>query len=286
MNQLKKFCRIFALMMVLTLVSPSIVPVSSIAVAQAAAINLSKKEITLEVGKSQTLKITGTKQKVTWSSGKKTVATVSSTGKVTAKGVGTTVITAAVNKKKYTCKVTVTAAKVVNPKVTNAPFAAQEEKYNKVTYIIPKDWTNDSAYQQGSTTIFTIHPVVDKKITTYSNMSLNITETGVPKADYNLIKEVLSEKVTEDYMKQQLAQSSPDAVMSDFKQSDYVSTLGTAFKTDYTVTYNGNTIKQSIYDLSIDDYLFEVIVTDTGDGVTPDVTTAGEYLLNTISVGK
>jgi hypothetical protein len=267
-------------------VSPSILPVSSTAVAQAAAIKLSKKEITLEAGKSQTLKITGTKQKVTWSSSKTSVATVSSTGKVTAKGAGTAVITATVNKKKYTCKITVKTATVVNPNVTKAPFDAQEQKFNKITYIIPKGWTNDSAYQQGSTNVLSIHPEVGKEITAYSYISLNITETDVPKSDYSIIKEGLKAYITEDFMKQRLAQSNADAVLSDFKQSDYESALGTAFKTDYTVTYDGNTVKQSIYDLYVDNYLFEVTATDISDGITPDVTTAAEYLLNTISVGK
>ena len=45
-------------------------------------------------------------------------------------------------------------------------------------------------------------------------------------------------------------------------------------------------MKQIIYDLIIDNYLLEVTVTDIGDGVSPDVNIAGEYLLNTISIGK
>lgn len=286
MNRLKKICRIFALMMVLAIVSPSILPVSGTAVAKAAAVKLSKKEITLEVGKSQTLKITGTKQKVTWASSKKTVAVVSSTGKVTAKKAGAAVITATVNKKKYTCKVTVKAAAVVSPFVKDAPFAAQELKNDKVTYVIPKEWTKDVVLEQGNTTLLSFHPVVDKTVTSYSNVSLNITRTDMPKADYSIIKESLKAYITEDSMKQKLAQSNADAVLADFKQSDYEAALGTAFKTEYTVTYNGSTIKQAIYDLYIDNYLFEVIVNDMDDGVTPDVNAVGEYLLNTVSVGK
>ena len=53
------------------------------------------------------MKILNTSKKVTWSSSKKAVATVSAKGKITAKKAGTTTITGKVNGKKYKCKVTV-----------------------------------------------------------------------------------------------------------------------------------------------------------------------------------
>lgn len=77
--------------------------------AKAATIKLNKKSLTLTAGSSYTLKIKGTKAKVKWSSKKKSIATVSSKGKVKAKKVGKTTITAKVKGKKYTCKITVKA---------------------------------------------------------------------------------------------------------------------------------------------------------------------------------
>ncbi len=68
---------------------------------------LSKTKATIYVGKTTTLKVTGTAKKVTWSSSNKSVATVSSKGKVTAKKAGTATITAKAGTKKLTCKVTV-----------------------------------------------------------------------------------------------------------------------------------------------------------------------------------
>lgn len=76
-------------------------------VASAAKVKISKKSLTLTAGSSLTLKITGTKKKVKWKSSKKSVATVSSKGKVKAKKAGKAVITATVGKKKLKCKVTV-----------------------------------------------------------------------------------------------------------------------------------------------------------------------------------
>lgn len=70
--------------------------------------SLSRKTVLLTVGESITLKMLGTKQKVTWKTSNSKVATVKN-GKVTGKGAGTATITATVEKKKYTCKVTVKA---------------------------------------------------------------------------------------------------------------------------------------------------------------------------------
>ena len=91
----------------------------------ASKLKLNKTSVTLEKGESVTLKLKGTKKKVTWSSNKKKVATVTKKGKVTAKKVGTAKITAKVGKKKYTCKV-----KVVK---------AQEQKSSEPTSIPESD---------------------------------------------------------------------------------------------------------------------------------------------------
>lgn len=73
----------------------------------AATIKLNKTTISLAESDTFALKLSGTKNKVTWTSSKKTVATVSTKGVVTAKKAGSATITATVSKKKYTCKVTV-----------------------------------------------------------------------------------------------------------------------------------------------------------------------------------
>ena len=78
-------------------------------------ISLNKKAMTLNVSKTATLKVTfnptntTVRKKVTWKSSNTSIATVTSAGKVTAKKPGTATITATVNGKKATCKVTVKA---------------------------------------------------------------------------------------------------------------------------------------------------------------------------------
>ncbi|MBS5933730.1 MAG: Ig-like domain-containing protein [Clostridiales bacterium] len=72
-----------------------------------AAVKINKSKVTMYVGKSTQLKVTGTTKKVTWSTDNKSVAIVSSKGKVTAKEEGSATITARTNGKTYKCYVTV-----------------------------------------------------------------------------------------------------------------------------------------------------------------------------------
>jgi len=75
--------------------------------------NISQKSLKLEIGKSQTLEVGGTLQKLTWTSSNKKVVTVSSKGKVTAKNAGIATITAKTKSgDKITCKVTVSKSVV------------------------------------------------------------------------------------------------------------------------------------------------------------------------------
>lgn len=68
-------------------------------------INISRK--TLYIANTYTLKVIGAKQKISWSSSNRKVATVNSKGKVTAKKKGTATITAKVGNKRYKCTITV-----------------------------------------------------------------------------------------------------------------------------------------------------------------------------------
>lgn len=85
---------------------------------QAATIKLNSTSKTLIKGKTYQLKVSGTKKKITWSTSKKSIATVSSKGKVTAKGVGTAYIYAKVSGKKLKCKI-----KVESPSLSSTKLA-------------------------------------------------------------------------------------------------------------------------------------------------------------------
>lgn len=108
---MRKFRKLLLATLLVLSVAASSVPVQSIIgtseVVQAANIKLSKSSLNLYVGKSATLKVRGVKSRVKWSSSNKSVATVTSKGKVTAKKAGSTTIKAKVGKKTLKCKVTV-----------------------------------------------------------------------------------------------------------------------------------------------------------------------------------
>lgn len=118
---MKKMKKLLSVLAVLLLIVCMAVPVS-------AAGKINKKKATLKIGQTLQLKVTGTKGKVKWTSSKKSVATVSSKGRVKAKKKGSVTITAKIGKKKYTCKVTV-------KKASNGGFSGNTStSKNNVTY--------------------------------------------------------------------------------------------------------------------------------------------------------
>lgn len=94
---------LLALMMIVTVAA---VPSS------AATVKLNKTSIALTKGYSTTLSVSGTTSSVTWSTGNKNIATVSSKGKVVGKKVGSTYIYAKVGSTTLKCKVNVVAGKI------------------------------------------------------------------------------------------------------------------------------------------------------------------------------
>ncbi|MGN0336572.1 MAG: Ig domain-containing protein [Lachnospiraceae bacterium] len=110
-NYKKILCGALAAAMVLTTAA---IPASA-----AAKPALNKTKLTMTVGDTATLKVKNAakKEKITWASKKKTVAAVSSKGKVTAKKAGKTVVSATLKKagKTLKCNVTVKAAETPAP---------------------------------------------------------------------------------------------------------------------------------------------------------------------------
>lgn len=70
--------------------------------------SLNKTTTKIALNQKETLRVTGTTQKIKWSSENKSIATVNSKGKITPKKIGTTKIVAKIGNTKYKCKVKVT----------------------------------------------------------------------------------------------------------------------------------------------------------------------------------
>jgi hypothetical protein len=282
--RLSRFFKVCALALTLAVVTPSIAPVNNIAIAEAAtAIKLNKTKLSLTVGDSAKLTISGTKSKITWTTSKKTVVTVDKTGKVTAVRAGSATITATVNKKKYSCKVTV---KAKNPNIAKAPFTAQEVVVGDFKAVIPKDWVNTEVTNTTGAYLSAIHPKSKDLETLVSGIQIAIEYTGDPKIDYSIVKEQFTARVTEAAINSQLAAQGLDVTVTDFKTSDFESTIGTAFKTEFKMNIAGMDMSQVVYDIFIDNYFIELTVASDTEGTTPEAFEVGEYLLNTLELAK
>lgn len=167
MKKSKKLLAIFTIMLLIVCMA---VPVS-------AAGKINKKKVTLKVGQTLQLKVTGTKGKVKWTSSKKSVATVSSKGRVKAKKKGSATITAKIGKKKYTCKVTVKKASNGNGGFGGNPNANSSGKKNVVSY-------HAESTPYGAVAILENHYDHAVDLTVEFIYYLNGTMVGVDK-DYN-----------------------------------------------------------------------------------------------------
>lgn len=113
MSKMKTVLKKIAIMLVVTLCMSTITIPNNIGIGvqtveAASSVKINKSSAVLIPGQKIQLKVSGTKSKIKWSSTKKSVATVTSKGQVIAKKKGSCYIIAAIGKRQYKCKVTVT----------------------------------------------------------------------------------------------------------------------------------------------------------------------------------
>lgn len=243
-----------------------------------APVKISDAAYSLDVNQTYQLKVTGSYKNIAWSTGDASIATVSSTGLVTAKAAGSTTITATVDGKKLTCLITV---KATNPYVANAPFAAKEWKSDSFSVVTPGNWAayfSDSSGEGQTASLITF----DAKDGSY--VSIGIYDTGEA-PDYATAKESFLTELDEATIRQNYSNAfTPlgitDYSITDFQQSDYVSDLGNVFKTKYTFTLLGTSMKQILYYYYIGDQLIEVSVSD----VNGNMEAASDYIVNSLRI--
>ena len=130
-------------------------------------IGLSRKSLTLNPGKTKTIKLTGAKaKKVKWSSSNRKVATVVK-GKIKARKVGKATITAKYKGKKYKCKVIVKAVqKPAEPIPDPHPITPPETDSDPTTPpATDPDPTTPPATDPDPTEPGTDQPTAEKKLT-------------------------------------------------------------------------------------------------------------------------
>lgn len=121
--------------------------------AEAATVKLNKKEITINVGETYQLKVSGTKSKVKWTSSKKSIATVSSNGLVKGKKAGSIFITAEVDNKELTCRVNVVVPTISYKKTENGIGGKTQYFVNN----LPKEYKEeDIVWKSSNKNVFTV----------------------------------------------------------------------------------------------------------------------------------
>ncbi len=116
--------------------------VTAIPIQAEAAVKISATKKTLYVGQSTTLKVTGTKKKVKWSSTNKKVATVTQKGKVKAKKIGVSTIKAKVLGKTFSCRLEI--KEKTNSDKTPTPTPEPEENLKEKVEILAEYTLPDS----------------------------------------------------------------------------------------------------------------------------------------------
>ncbi len=118
-------------------------------------VSLSKTKHTLGVGEKYTLKVNGTKKKVTWKSSSSKVAAVSG-GKVTAKKKGSATISATVEGVTLKCKVTVKAAPNKLILKSKKKVSLKRNKTSKINVSLPKNTAGALKYKSSKTKVATV----------------------------------------------------------------------------------------------------------------------------------
>lgn len=109
---------------------------------------INKKTVKLDIGKTFSLKINNTKQKITFKSSDLNIATIDKQGTITAIAAGTAKMTATlVCGKKYSCMVT-----VVTPTSTDTEASAETASVDAGEYSIGVKHTGDGTYYDGGYT--------------------------------------------------------------------------------------------------------------------------------------
>lgn len=274
-SNLKKLKVVLSLSLAIALVAPISFPNSRLTTeATAATVSISKKKLNLKIGQTKKLEMKGTKEAITWSSSDKEVATVSKTGKVTAKATGVAQITANVNDKTYKCQVTV------------APFANKTYTFGKISFAIPKNWKSEENSANGMSAVGFYPSTVEtgETLSTVVTYAIPLEETATLEAWEESVTTVVSEEVQLQALQLQLGDS---VSIKNFKQETLEGASLTTIYTVFDVQSEGANIFQCyIYDIYLGDTWFEIVGNYAIDSTSPTVSEVSDTIFNTLKIGK
>lgn len=243
--------RLIAFILLLTLFIPLVSPDQ---VYGAATIKLNKTKLELHEGETYSLKLKGASGTVKWSSNKKSVATVSSKGKIKAIKKGQAIITATYKNKKYKCTVTVISGKKVD-----VIFSA---------YIL-----DDSTIEEYANEYIASSPeFLDVKVYDDQHIKVTMYETDrlkmVKEVNDNL-DEYISDILSDDNLKDIFTDMEADNLFQDIKLYTNKATYeNSSFSTLYALIYLGilSDVIQAINLVDPSDRICTITVIDDSTG--------------------
>ncbi len=294
--QLKKFAKVVALSLALSMTVQTVAPATTTIIAEAAKpnkenankakgkIKLNLKKNTIEVGESFTLKVSNTSKEASFTSSNKKVATVTESGEVTGVSKGKATITVTVDGKKYKCKVTVKGSD--NKYVTNAPFEAAVAKVGKNSVVVPKTWSNTKGTVNG----MKVNAFMPKDASAATGSSIYVTsvKSKVDNKNFDYYFSILKDSYTADTFKNMFAaQLTGQVTIEDFSITEEKIPAGRISVMSYSVKIDGKLFcKQKIYDVFAQGYTTEFTVTDKGVATTPDLYVVANYMMESLTFGK
>lgn len=242
----------------------------------AAAVKLSVTKKTLNVGKSFTLKLNNASGKVMWKSSKKSVATVTSKGKVKAVAAGTATITATNKKKTYKCRVTVKDPSAMKRSVKVGPV--------KLTY--PGSFVTDVAELDGNYVWVALDAKKAEAVT--QALTVKLQYTGEEAYDYDTMLGMYEGQISVETMKANYEILGIEAEITNYELSFYESKLGKAIRVTYHVSLEaegGKTEEDAaIYLIGVNDYILELDAEAVNGGKFETVDGYAKNLLDTMVV--
>lgn len=282
-TKMKRMILLAASALVFSQVAPAAVPFSQTTVAEAATVKLNTTKKVLLVSQTYTLKVKGTSKKVKWSSSKKTVATVTSKGKVTAKKAGKAVISAKVAGKTYKCTITVTN----DTYLAKAPFEGKRETFGTCSVVMPKSWVTSST----TVSTVTVYVITPSKTQTIPNIAINQTPiAGASNDDYESYKNLLMMQLTEEGLEQQFNSiyNTDSTQITNLKFSDETYDCGKVVLASYNVEFEGYSLYQEIYTLFANDAMTQINLTKKTDSdeteSSPDIETVADYMMKSLKL--
>jgi hypothetical protein len=271
---------ITVLVLSMAMLSPYVLPViSNRVIAQAATIVTGEREFKLKVGESKTLSITGTSQKISWKSSDKSVATVSSKGKVLAVKEGNAKIIATIKGKKYIYTVTVYDS---NPYLDKAEFEAVEVYIGEISFVVPKDMELIPDALANADTPANVDTAVLNTEIEDCNIQIYLVKQEWEAGDYKEFKKSMLESRTLEIIQNEYTQWANEGYelyeVSDYKSSDYSSPNGLVCKIEYTLN---NTKKISEYFQEFDHYFINMTVTDASN---MDMDSIAEFVIDSAMI--